>query len=145
MWCDFCGKGEALYILEINDEKGKRKYALCEDCLQQIVKDIFQIGFEVKEDSKKCPKCGRTREEIENTGMVGCHYCYEFFGEELKKVIAQYHGNKVHKGRMPTKDLHKAEKILKYKVQISKAIELEDYERAAKLRDILNKVEKRGE
>lgn len=145
MWCDFCGKNGALYILEINDEKGKRKYALCEDCLQQIVKDIFQVGFEIKEELKKCPKCGRSWKEIENTGMVGCYYCFEFFGEELSKIISHYHGNKIHKGRVPTKDLLKSERIMKFKVQISKAVELEDYEKAAKLRDIFDNVKKRGE
>ncbi|MFN3699108.1 MAG: UvrB/UvrC motif-containing protein [Dictyoglomus sp.] len=145
MWCDFCGKNKAFYILEIADEKGKKKYALCEECLHQMIKDIFQVEFMVKEEVKKCPKCGREWKDIEETGMVGCHHCYEFFGEDLEKIIIQYHGNRVHKGRVPQKDSVKSDRILRYKVQISKAIEEEDYEKAAKLRDFLKNIEKRGE
>ncbi len=140
MICDFCHKNNAEYILEINNEEGKRRYSLCESCLQEILKDILQPAILFEKEIKnvdKCPKCSRKWEEIEETGIVGCSYCYVHFADRLEPIISQYHGVKVHKGKAPKKTVKKMENILKYKIELSKAIEKEDYEKAAEIRDIL--------
>ncbi|MGB9767403.1 UvrB/UvrC motif-containing protein [Dictyoglomus turgidum] len=145
MKCDFCNQNEAVYVLEISDEKGKRKYSICEYCLKQVIKDIFQGNYFMRDEKvKRCPKCNRSLEEIKETGMLGCSYCYSYFRDEIGKLVYQYHGNKVHRGRVPIKKEFKTDKILKYKIELSKAIEEEDYEKAAKLRDLLKNIEKGG-
>ncbi|ACI19370.1 UvrB/UvrC motif-containing protein [Dictyoglomus thermophilum] len=145
MKCDFCNQNEATYILEIDDEKGRRKYSICESCLKQVIKDIFKGTYIMKEEkAKKCPKCNRSLEEIKETGMLGCSYCYAYFRDEIEKMVYQYHGNKIHKGKIPAKKEFRIDKILKYKIELSKAIEEEDYEKAAKLRDLLKNIDTRG-
>jgi protein arginine kinase activator len=143
MKCDFCHKNPAIYLLEIKDEKGIRKYSLCGECLYEYIGRLFQIAFSQDKEEKRCPNCGRTWKKIEETGMVGCYYCYSVFKDELGEIIKNYHGNKKHKGKIP-KNVSKKEDILKYKIELSKAIEEENYEKAAKLRDFLNKFNERS-
>ncbi|HOJ92167.1 MAG TPA: UvrB/UvrC motif-containing protein [Dictyoglomaceae bacterium] len=148
MICDLCHKNKAEYILEVNNEEGKRRYSLCESCLQEIVREVLQSSMlfekEIK-DLDNCPKCDREWEEIEESGIVGCSYCYVHFADKLESMISQYHGEKVHKGKAPKKTVKKMENILRYKIELSKAIENEDYEKAAEIRDILRKFGKKGE
>ncbi len=93
---------------------------------------------------KKCPSCGSAYQEIASNGKVGCPICYEAFREELSRLIGSIHGTTSHQGRIPSRHRARKErdKLLKEKKQaLAEAVEKEDYERAALLRDEVRKLE----
>ena len=70
-------------------------------------------------------------------GKVGCPTCYSTFRTELEETIRSIHGGAKHCG-MQTKVAESApteEENLRF--ALAKAIETENYEEAARIRDIL--------
>jgi len=98
--------------------------------------------------TKVCDRCGVSLENYRSTLFLGCKECYTAFEEELKKDLRKYHGSTSHVGRIPPKYARAAEKsssIGELRKQMEKAIEIEDFEIAAKLRDQIRELEKAHE
>lgn len=97
--------------------------------------------------AKKCPVCGMTLNEFSANGMAGCPTCYETFAKELEPTITKIHGRSAHNGRVPAKFKEKAnlkKKIESLEAEQREAIENENYERAAEIRDELKKLRESG-
>ncbi len=89
-------------------------------------------------EAKTCPTCHSTYGSIAKTGRVGCPDCYETFAEELATWIHSVHGTTSHIGSVPARHRAKQErnnKLKELKKELNAAIENENYESAAKLRD----------
>jgi len=94
----------------------------------------------------KCPVCGLTYEEFKNTGRFGCGKCYETFEDKLEPLFKRIHGNMQHTGKVPkrTGGIIRAKRdIEKLKYELKKAIDNEEYEKAAELRDRVKDLESR--
>ncbi len=94
---------------------------------------------------KKCPKCGRSFAEISATGKVGCPECYTVFADELAHTIRTVHGTTAHTGAVPARHRAKrerAEQLKQLKRAMQEAIQKEDFEKAASLRDQIKELEK---
>ncbi|MBQ8208879.1 MAG: UvrB/UvrC motif-containing protein [Clostridia bacterium] len=105
----------------------------------------MQIGTK-----KTCPGCGSTLEDFRRLGKAGCSECYRTFSAELEPTIRSIHGNAKHTGRAPAKEKAKHEKeneLKALKIELKSAIENEEFEKAAQLRDKIKSIEgkKRGE
>ncbi len=101
---------------------------------------------------KKCAGCGSTYSSIADSGRVGCPACYETFRDELSRMIRSVHGTTAHTGSVPARHrakMERAEQIRRLKADLQDAINKEDFERAATLRDevrrLQNEHEKDGE
>lgn len=110
---------------------------------------------EIQEKSKKemepsgntdviCPNCGMTYAQFHEQGKLGCAKCYRVFGKQLGKSLHNLHGNDIYTGRKPEHYEEVAQESVKAPVlsrkeqlqmSLLQAIEREDYEKAAKLRD----------
>lgn len=93
----------------------------------------------------KCPKCKSTITDILNIGRMGCPECYKFFRTQMLLLLKQVHGETLHIGKRPKcldlKDKIAREEYLKQlRLKLTKAVEIEDYKQAAKLRDELKKL-----
>lgn len=78
---------------------------------------------------EKCPRCGYTRDYYINNGKGGCPECYGSFETE-KKV----------------KSVNNSEtEIKKLEAQLEKCIKTENYEEAAKIRDMIKKIKEERE
>ncbi len=91
-------------------------------------------------ETKKCTLCGSTFPELVKHGKVGCPQCYSVFAEELSGSISKLHGATSHCGRAPGKlreGYERKEQIKKLEAELKSAIEREEYETAAELRDML--------
>jgi protein arginine kinase activator len=89
-------------------------------------------------EEKKCPTCASTYSEIAKCGKVGCPDCYTTFRAELSRLIGSVHGTTSHTGQAPARHRAKQardEQLKKLRRDLQIAIEKEDYEGAAKLRD----------
>ncbi len=77
----------------------------------------------------QCPACGFTLEDYRRTSRLGCPDCYSVFARELTSLPATGADTPEGGDTPPTRD--------KLERQLREAIEREDYESAARLRDEL--------
>ena len=161
MLCDICHKVEAtVHLTEIVDNQITELH-LCEECARQkgaqmeqhfgladLLAGLADLGqqFEVMGKAEtKCPNCGLAYQDFRRIGRLGCSECYETFKDSLRVLLKRIHGSTQHLGRAPTKvaavpDQKKSEiDILRAKLQ--RAIEMEEFEQAARLRDKIRALE----
>ncbi|NLK88456.1 MAG: hypothetical protein GX279_13370 [Clostridiaceae bacterium] len=107
----------------------------------------------------RCNVCGMAFDDFRKGGKLGCASCYSVFRDNLIPILRRLHGSAEHTGEMPerTPDVKKADeggqpaeavglsdKIDRLKAELSSAIESENYERAAELRDRIRSLESSG-
>lgn len=98
-----------------------------------------------------CTYCGTTYEEFVQKGRFGCAHCYRSFNEQLGKTLKSIQGAEVHTGKRPKgfettttsgrilMDITEAEKL---SLRLQEAIEKEEFEEAARLRDLIKQMKK---
>jgi protein arginine kinase activator len=93
-----------------------------------------------------CRSCGATLQDFRESGRLGCPDCYRTLGEPLRELLRRLHGATRHTGErygvpgaVPTAANMKSS--LELREQLKRAIESEDFELAAQLRDQLKVVE----
>lgn len=104
------------------------------------------LGTHGTVEEKKCPSCGMTFREFAESGMAGCPDCYAAFEKELEPTISRVQGKKQHVGRAPSGMREKIEmkhRINALEAERKEAVNNENYERAAEIRDELKRL--RGE
>lgn len=104
----------------------------------------------------RCPGCGASFEDITRSGKIGCAECYHTFRGQLLPIIQRIHGTAQHKGKVPgssalrvtdpnNKIVAVEETPLEEKKRLLKqAIEVQNFERAAVLRDEIKELEQHG-
>ena len=95
-------------------------------------------------ETKRCPVCGSTFSDIARTGHIGCPQCYETFADELAATVNQLHGVSKPQGRIPKRFGEKQNReaeINSLKEEQKKAIEAQEFEKAAELRDKIKALE----
>ena len=105
--------------------------------------DYFPENVVYKSETK-CPVCGRTYSDFRKTGRLGCGKCYSIFRTMLSSTMRQIHQNPSHMGKIPSHSDSEIKLKRKYemlKQQLSKAVENEDYEAAAKLHREIKEIE----
>lgn len=94
--------------------------------------------------SSECSHCGLSIAEFNKTGRLGCSECYHTFADELHGLLRKIHGSDQHTGKAPTMDpvqLEVRKEILALRRRLKRAIEREEFEKAAELRDRINAIE----
>ncbi|MDR1668468.1 MAG: UvrB/UvrC motif-containing protein [Oscillospiraceae bacterium] len=89
-------------------------------------------------EPKPCPTCGITLAEISQAGRAGCPDCYTYFSERLTPYIRRVHGPAAHTGRIPRSagaHIAKKRRLAELREQLNAAIERQEFEQCAKLRD----------
>ncbi|CDI50850.1 UvrB/UvrC motif-containing protein [Clostridium tetani] len=92
-----------------------------------------------------CKKCGNSYLEFKEKGLAGCSQCYKNLSNTFQPVIKRVQGNVIHTGKIPKragKYIIKKNKVQNLKEDLKKAIEEEEYERAAELRDMIKELER---
>ena len=92
-----------------------------------------------------CPRCGGSLQDFRESGRLGCPECYRAFETPLRDLLRRLHGSTQHLGeryadhvgapadsRIDTADLRE---------QLRLAVETENFELAAELRDRLRVLE----
>jgi len=93
-----------------------------------------------------CDVCGMSFNDFQSTGKIGCSNCYKIFGDRLKPIIKRLHGSTEHVGKAPSgfTSSRTSKEIEKLKEELNKAIQAEEYENAALLRDKIKELENRS-
>lgn len=92
----------------------------------------------------KCQGCGLDYDDFKNTGRLGCSRCYETFGEKLEPLLKRIHGNTLHTGKVPKRTggiIRIRKDIENLRNELKNAVENEQYEKAAEIRDRIKKLE----
>ena len=96
-----------------------------------------------------CPVCSTTLSEFSKTGRLGCGECYKTFRKNADAMLKKIHGTSKHiaekKEELPLKEEKPKSKIEALKDKLKAAIEEENFEEAARLRDTIREMEKGDE
>lgn len=171
MKCERCNKNEAtIIVIQISNGKPEKLH-ICDRCANEdsdengfavpiSFQDFFQalldiIGMEVQynqynnnnseNDETRCKVCGTTYSEFKSTGRLGCENCYKTFKPQLDTVLQNMQGSTSHIGKVPASQRDKYNtkyEIDKLRKELKEAVQIEDYEKAAKLRDQIKAIEK---
>ncbi|MCP5003023.1 MAG: DNA helicase UvrBC [Planctomycetes bacterium] len=153
MKCDSCDKKIAtVHLTEIVGTEKKEKH-LCEECAHNVTSHfpkapspsdiltsiINQVSPEIEEMSKTaCPVCGLTYLEFRSQGRLGCPMDYDVFQKGLLPLIERMHGSSQHIGKVPanaSEEVVKKNELIQLRKELNIAVEKEDYETAALIRD----------
>lgn len=164
--CERCNQKEAnVHITKVINGV-KTELHLCDECAKQS-EDInmnfsFNFGMPMSfqnildgfvemlggtpknYDEEVCPVCKMTFNDFRNKGRLGCGSCYTSFSTKITPIIKRIHGNIEHTGKVPLRtggEFKLKRDIQKLKDELKLAINKEEYERAAKLRDEIKNLE----
>lgn len=116
--------------------------------LGDLLSSIFDTYYpentqkEKNETDFECSACHTTYDEFLKSGRLGCAHCYENFEPLLGKTLKSIQGADLHTGKRPIGEVASAKNILDEMPKIDRlgfelqaAIESEEYEEAARIRD----------
>ena len=86
----------------------------------------------------ECPLCKTRLSKVLKTGKFGCSECYDAFGGYTKQILSNIHSTAVHKGKISdaaSEQLKAKKEIEKLNIELKDAIEKQEFEKAATLRD----------
>jgi protein arginine kinase activator len=164
MQCQICKtKTATIHLTEIA-EGVRTEVHMCEQCAQEqgiAAKSQISVNellsgllaaqptddelFGPSEHQVSCPHCGFTLGQFRKAGTLGCPYDYEVFEKSLLPLIEKAQNGKTsHCGKIPSKISQPERKQMErsnLQRQLEAAVQNEDYELAAKLRDKINRLE----
>jgi protein arginine kinase activator len=151
--CEECS--QKLGITNMNFEMPITFSSFFGDFFKEFENSSFMPMLKSKEELK-CKNCGLTFEEFMNNGKFGCANCYDAFQSEIDPILKKIQGSNRHIGRLG--EVKKAEKLnitntpdeqekeqksetQELKEELKKAVQEENYEEAARIRDKIKEIE----
>jgi len=162
MSCDQCHEREAVIHLTqiVNDQV--TTLHLCERCAAEkgvespaaVTKTplgsfLAAMGKEAEAPAPRsgdtCPRCGGSLQDFRESGRLGCPECWRAFEAPLRDLLRRLHGSTHHvgeryadhQGELPGPTIEAAH----LREQLRAAVESENFELAAELRDRLRVLE----
>lgn len=164
MQCDNCKQRDAVIHLTQVEHDSKVTLHLCEECArakgvetgEAILKSplggfITAMGkgattvLPTPSDGVRCPACGGTLRDFRETGRLGCAECYVTFDFHLRDLLRRLHGSSHHVGeryvRAGSGERDERQVLLELRDQLRRAVDNENFELAAELRDRIRVLE----
>lgn len=160
MNCHFCDKEATVHLTEIVngqmmelhlcEEHSKEKGA---DLIQPFsaadflatFSNIFSSPAMISETAKLvCPHCEMTWQDFSKSGRLGCAQCYDAFQTPLLPLLKRIQRSMMHHGKRPLPASSKSRlnaEIRRMQLRLKAAVQAEDYESAARLRDEIKNLE----
>jgi len=153
MLCCVCKEKPAtVHLTQIVGDK-MQKLDLCEECAKAkgvndpagfALADLM-LGLGAAQEVEqavgaelKCPRCGFSQADFKKSGRLGCPECYKTFSEGLGGLLKTMHKGTRHTGKAPEalrKTRENSDRLKTLQKKLTKAIEDENFEIAATLRD----------
>ena len=110
------------------------------DKLDSLLEALLTKKVYNEKSTLRCENCGTTLKEFEKYALVGCPACYDFFAD----VIFSQKNSMQSKGT-GKKSIKKSSTFMeRLENRLKRAVETEDFEEAAKIRDKIKDLEKEG-
>jgi protein arginine kinase activator len=161
MKCMFCDNPATVHLTDIVNKK-KREAHLCEQCarernllpdppgpqidltaLMNLLLTPFQQPQSGAVADPTCPACGLTYAAFKAEGRFGCGHDYDAFRPVLEPLLERVHRSTAHAGKRPL-TARRAAELDDLKTRMKSAVAVEDYEQAARLRDLIRQKEAEG-
>ena len=167
MKCQVCGIADAtVHVKEMKNDHVTEMH-LCEKCAREkgyhsmldeskhslasqfiwMAENLFPEAAS-KMTQVQCSECGLKHSDFMRTGRLGCPACYRELEGQLKQILRRVHGSIRHVGKAPGKEgevFERRRRIQKLHEELDRAIEREEYEQAALIRDQLRDIESGAE
>jgi len=148
--CSICGAPAQRQFTEIVGGK-KRSMPVCLKCAERqdfatppparpkppklkVKLQAQVLGPGLPSSTLRCPECGIRLVELRKSGRVGCPRCYEVFRKQIGPLLKRVHGATEHTGVRPAGRSRQTD-LARLREELRRAIEAEDFEQAARLRD----------
>lgn len=160
MICQNCNKNEAnMHMKRIVNGRAAEVH-LCSDCARSLgygeAFSGFGIGLgelfgellsknEGSGNALRCSFCGKSFEEIAGDGKMGCAECYSVFYDKLLPSLNRIHGKATYAGTKPQQNADALKlKLEELKEALAVAVNEQNFELAATLRDRINDIISQG-
>ena len=162
MQCEKCGKNPAvIHLTQIVENEMSTRH-LCDSCAADMGLDsgesaetapltdfLAQMGKGLAVGSGTavgaCEFCGLSMNDFKRTGRLGCPHCYAHFDQHLRGLLRKLHGGTQHMGKVylppDPRATDRTARVASLRRSLSRAVESEDFERAAVLRDQIRRAE----
>lgn len=159
--CHICAKPSVYHVTILQNGQVKELH-LCEhhfhDYMSQPSSDVTALQEEMigegedlpeefaQESEKRCPNCGISFQEFREQGRFGCPNDYYVFYDRLVPLLQNIQQATEHVGRTPKSATGNSSQqhyeLIKLRRDLAQAVESENYELAARLRDQIRQSEK---
>ena len=156
MKCDVCARRDATAVITmiVNGKNTVRR--VCPQCVRKLQRgdayatQMALLGtMNAPDEMITCPVCGWTSDQLRRSGHVGCAACYQAFMPILQPLSVRLNGVPQHgEGEAAAPSAPQdafAQRITKLREEMFAAVNAEEYERAAQLRDEIRAMEQTGE
>lgn len=162
MLCDNCNKNEAEVHLTQIVEKEMTTVHLCPSCaadkgleapgtknlpLTDFLAEMGKAAVSEEEAAiaGPCSYCHTTTEDFKRTGRLGCPHCYSIYESQLRAILRRIHGSTQHLGKVYVppagEGADRTARLTGLRRKMQRAVEAEDFETAAVLRDQIRELE----
>lgn len=158
--CNFCENSATIHLIQVINNQVNKIY-LCENCAKTkgvtefesfSFSNLFNRSLEkeifTRNELHACPKCGFSEKDCKKNGRLGCANCYQVYQAIILPLLNTIQKGNLHKGKIPKKIFKHTsiiQKIKNLEKKLSKAIECENFELAAQLRDQIKVLIKKSE
>ncbi|MEZ5964717.1 MAG: UvrB/UvrC motif-containing protein [Planctomycetota bacterium] len=164
--CTNCQKQSAsVHVLDLVNSSLHKQQHLCQACAEgqgvvpskqhkttpmsaEILEDLIGTMTGDKARGRRgagpvCPACGTSAADFKSRGRFGCARCYETFRASVLPLLERVHDATRHQGRFPAQQIERGlpDSLEDLRRRLEAAIQNENYEEAASLRDRLRTLE----
>lgn len=163
MLCDNCGNNEAeVHLTQIVNNEMTTVH-LCPSCaaekgldaastaktlpLTDFLAQMGQAALSEQEASGAgpCNFCGTSVDDFRRSGRLGCPHCYSTYETQLRAILRRIHGSTHHLGKVyvppASTAADRGARLVGLRRKLQRAIEAEDFEAAAMIRDQIKELE----
>ncbi len=162
MKCEICGLKEAVIHIRQIQKESVHELHICEECAQEKglireeeselpITNLLAGLIDGKEapgsdeaGAGACPRCGMKLSDFRKTGKLGCAECFRAFEADLRSILSQMAARPRHAGRLPAllaAPMEAPADKAGLREELKTAVDNEEYEKAAELRDKLRELE----
>ncbi|AWM41842.1 UvrB/uvrC motif protein [Gemmata obscuriglobus] len=153
MKCQICDAPATFHLTDVVNKK-RRELHLCERCARErnlipeppgpqidlkalmgLLTNPFHAPPALAPEPAPepvCAQCGMAVPEFKATGRLGCSHDYEALRPALEPLLERIHRAMTHAGKTP-----RAVRVSEWKRRLGAAVAAENYEEAARLRDLI--------
>lgn len=158
MKCEHCKDCEAtVHYTEIENTE-KREIHLCEECYRQKFAPVQKLtsftdllqnllnGATTESTATAgaiCSTCGISMAEFRAAGRFGCPNDYRVFADALTPLLEKVQHDTQHVGKVPHhtgEELKRKNSVIRLRRELERAVQREEYEKAAGLRDQIRRL-----
>src|SRR4051812_45774278 len=163
MICNDCGERDAVVQYTAVKDNSVVQLHLCEQCaaargvettvntlpkhpLGEFLNQVQQqMQANPSAEGGRCNFCGSTMADFKTTGRWGCARCYSQFESGIRELLRRVHGHSRHVGRSyqapRSETLERSAVLGELRERLRRAIESEQFEQAAEIRDRIRGLE----